>query len=561
MAKKADKGGESTPLMKQYNAIKLAHPDAILLFRVGDFYETFGEDAVKASRILGITLTQRSGIPLAGVPHHAIENYLPKLIRAGERVAVCEQLEDPKSVKGIVKRGVVELVTPGVVMNETALTGNENTFLAAVYFGAKQNGVAFLDISTGQFFVAEGADEYIDKLLANFAPKEVLHQRGYEQRMRAMGNLPTYRLDEWVFAENSNRDKLCKQFETPSLKGFGVETMTAGISAAGAILNYLELTEHRNITHIRSISRIDEREYVWLDRFTMRNLELFVPSASDGRSFASVIDRTLTPMGSRLLKQWIALPLKDEKRINERLDVVSALVFDREMTDRLGELMTQIGDLERLAARVATGRILPREIVQLSMSLRLVEELQRILNEADDAKLKAIGAKLKPLLKVREKIETTIFAEPVTNQIQKGGVIADGVDKTLDELRSIASHGKEVLLGIQRRESERTGIPSLKVSFNNIFGYYIEVRNAHRERVPEEWIRKQTLTDAERYITPELKQYEEKILGAEARILTIEEQIYFQLIGYLSRYIADFQYNASAVSRLDCLLPPHYYER
>lgn len=550
-----------TPLMKQYYSIKAVHGDAVLLFRVGDFYETFGEDAVRASRILGITLTRRANgaasyVELAGFPYHALDTYLPKLVRAGERVAVCEQLEDPKLVKGIVKRGVIELVTPGVVMSDNVLVNKENTFLASVHFGKKTTGVAFLDLSTGEFYVAEGRDDYADKLLSNLAPKEIIYQRGWEERFaRAFGTRNyTYKLDEWVFAEDINREKLCKQFGTTSLKGYGIDSMTSGISAAGAILYYLDFTEHKNVGHITGISRIDEDRYVWIDRFTIRNLELFSSNSLRERcGFADVIDRTVTPMGGRLLKQWIALPIKDVARLNRRLDVVERFRTDDGMCEEAGSVLERISDLERLSSRIATQRITPRELIQLKLSLGAVAELRELLAASGDEALVALAEALDLCEEQRERIGRELFPDPQNNQIQKGGIIADGVDLELDDLRRIACHGKDVIAEIQRRESEATGIPSLKVSFNNVFGYYIEVRNTHRDKVPADWIRKQTLTSAERYITQELKEYEEKILGAEEKMLAIEQRIYAELVEYLSRSIAAFQRNAAAVARADCL--------
>ncbi len=550
-----------TPLMKQYYSIKAVHGDAVLLFRVGDFYETFGEDAVRASRILGITLTRRANgaasyVELAGFPYHALDTYLPKLVRAGERVAVCEQLEDPKLVKGIVKRGVIELVTPGVVMSDNVLVNKENTFLASVHFGKKTTGVAFLDLSTGEFYVAEGRDDYADKLLSNLAPKEIIYQRGWEERFaRAFGTRNyTYKLDEWVFAEDINREKLCKQFGTTSLKGYGIDSMTSGISAAGAILYYLDFTEHKNVGHITGISRIDEDRYVWIDRFTIRNLELFSSNSLRERcGFADVIDRTVTPMGGRLLKQWIALPIKDVARLNRRLDVVERFRTDDGMREEAGSVLERISDLERLSSRIATQRITPRELIQLKLSLGAVAELRELLAASGDEALVALAEALDLCEEQRERIGRELFPDPQNNQIQKGGIIADGVDLELDDLRRIACHGKDVIAEIQRRESEATGIPSLKVSFNNVFGYYIEVRNTHRDKVPADWIRKQTLTSAERYITQELKEYEEKILGAEEKMLAIEQRIYAELVEYLSRSIAAFQRNAAAVARADCL--------
>ena len=550
-----------TPLMKQYYSIKAVHGDAVLLFRVGDFYETFGEDAVRASRILGITLTRRANgaasyVELAGFPYHALDTYLPKLVRAGEWVAVCEQLEDPKLVKGIVKRGVIELVTPGVVLSDNVLVNKENTFLASVHFGKKTTGVAFLDLSTGEFYVAEGRDDYVDKLLSNLAPKEIIYQRGWEERFtRAFGTRNyTYKLDEWVFAEDINREKLCKQFGTASLKGYGIDSMTSGISAAGAILYYLDFTEHKNVGHITGISRIDENAYVWIDRFTIRNLELFSSNSLRERcGFADVIDRTVTPMGGRLLKQWIALPIKDVARLNRRLDVVERFRGDDGLREEVGGILERITDLERLSSRIATQRITPREMVQLKLSLGAVADLRRVLLASDDAALASLAEGLDLCEEQRERIEKELFPDPQNNQIQKGGIIADGVDLELDDLRRIACHGKDVIAEIQRRESEATGIPSLKVSFNNVFGYYIEVRNTHKDKVPADWIRKQTLTSAERYITQELKEYEEKILGAEEKMLAIEQRIYAGLVEFLSRSIAAFQRDAAVVARADCL--------
>ena len=550
-----------TPLMKQYYSIKAVHGDAVLLFRVGDFYETFGEDAVRASRILGITLTRRANgaasyVELAGFPYHALDTYLPKLVRAGERVAVCEQLEDPKLVKGIVKRGVIELVTPGVVLSDNVLVNKENTFLASVHFGKKTTGVAFLDLSTGEFYVAEGRDDYVDKLLSNLAPKEIIYQRGWEERFtRAFGTRNyTYKLDEWVFAEDINREKLCKQFGTASLKGYGIDSMTSGISAAGAILYYLDFTEHKYVGHITGISRIDENAYVWIDRFTIRNLELFSSNSLRERcGFADVIDRTVTPMGGRLLKQWIALPIKDVARLNRRLDVVERFRGDDGLREEVGGILERITDLERLSSRIATQRITPREMVQRKLSLGAVADLRRVLLASDDAALASLAEGLDLCEEQRERIEKELFPDPQNNQIQKGGIIADGVDLELDDLRRIACHGKDVIAEIQRRESEATGIPSLKVSFNNVFGYYIEVRNTHKDKVPADWIRKQTLTSAERYITQELKEYEEKILGAEEKMLAIEQRIYAGLVEFLSRSIAAFQRDAAVVARADCL--------
>ena len=557
-----DKKYVETPLMKQYYQIKSVHPDAILLFRVGDFYETFGDDAIKASGILGITLTRRANgsatfVELAGFPYHAIDTYLPKLVRAGERVAICEQLEDPKLVKGLVNRGVIELVTPGVVLGDNLLANKENVYLASVYFGRQTTGVAFLDISTGEFYVAEGPDNYIDKLLSNLSPKEIIYQRGFDERFRqAFGtNYYTYKLDDWVFSEELNREKLCKQFGTQSLKGFGIDHISAGISAAGAILYYLEFTEHKEIGHIASISRIDQDDYVWIDKFTIRNLELFTTNSSrDRSSFANVMDRTLTPMGGRLLKRWIAMPIRDIGRINRRLDVVQRFVEDSDLAEAVGEQVSLIGDLERIASRIAAARVTPRELVQLKNSLAAIELLKAILESTDDGNLHRLAAEIDVLAQMRLKLEREIYPDPANNQIQKGGVIADGVNPELDDLRRIALHGKDVLQQIQQRESELTGIPSLKIGYNNIFGYFIEVRNAHKEKVPDTWIRKQTLSNAERYITEELKEYEEKILGAEDRILMLEQEIYNALIAFVSQSLSQLLRDAHAVARVDCFL-------
>ena len=559
--KKPGKKYVETPLMKQYYAAKAQHPDAILLFRVGDFYETFGEDAIKASGILGITLTRRangsaSSVELAGFPYHALDTYLPKLVRAGERVAICEQLEDPKTAKTIVKRGVIELVTPGIAFDDNVLSPKGNTFLAAVFFGRKSTGVSFLDVSTGEFYAAEGSTEYIDKLLSNLAPKEVLYQRSCEDRFRSEfgRRYYSYRLDEWVFSGEINREKLCKQFGCASLKGFGIESMGSAIAAAGAILYYLEFTEHKNIKHIASISRIDEDRYVWIDKFTIRNLELFSANSVRNRGgFFDVIDRTVTPMGGRLLKRWIAMPIKDVKQLNDRLDVVQRFHENIELREAATEILEQVGDLERIVSRIAAQRVMPREIVQLKNTLYAVEKLKSLLEKSGDKGLKRLASKLDICQEVREKIAREIYPDP-SNQIAKGGVIADGVNLELDDLRRIALHGKDVIAEIQQRESEATGIPSLKVSFNNVFGYYIEVRNTHKDKVPENWIRKQTLTSAERYITAELKEYEEKILGAEEKMLVLEQQIYTAIIAFLVNWSQPLLHDAAIIAQIDCLL-------
>ncbi|WP_300285440.1 DNA mismatch repair protein MutS [uncultured Alistipes sp.] len=547
--------------MKQYYSIKAVHGDAILLFRVGDFYETFGDDAIRASKILGITLTKRangsaSSVELAGFPYHAVDTYLPKLVRAGERVAICEQLEDPKTTKKIVKRGVIELVTPGVSYSDNILCCKENTFLASVYFGKKKTGVSFLDVSTGEFFAADGNNAYVDKLLANLSPKEVIYPKGYEKEFEeAFGTKHyTYRLDPWMFELGAGREKLLAQFGTTSLKGFGIDRMPEAVVAAGAILYYLEFTEHRNTKHISSIARIDEDRYVWIDRFSIRNLELFTANGGqEGCSLFDVLDRTSSPMGARLLRRWISLPLKDIDRINSRAETVGLFIGDASLRETLCEQIDTVGDLERIISRIAVGRVSPREVVQLKHALFAIEKIKNRLEASDKAPLQEMAARLDLCLSVREKIDREIYPDP-SNQIQKGGVIAPGVSIELDDLRNIASHGKEILSDIQRRESEATGIPSLKISFNNVFGYYIEVRNTYKDKVPSEWIRKQTLTGAERYITAELKEYEEKILGAESRILVLEQELFAALLAELAQYVGRIQTDASVIARMDCLL-------
>ena len=558
---KAEKKYVETPLMKQYYEIKAVHPDAILLFRVGDFYETFGEDAIKASGILGITLTRRANgaasyVELAGFPYHALDTYMPKLVRAGERVAICEQLEDPKTTKKLVKRGVIEMVTPGVVMGENLIAGKENTFLASVYFGKTKTGVAFLDLSTGEFYVAEGNDSYIDKLISNLQPKEIVYQRGREEHFADIFGSKhyTYRLDEWVFSESVNRDKLCKQLGVQNLKGFGIDSMAEGISAAGAILYYLEFTEHKQTAHLSSIQRIDREDFVWIDKFTIRNLELFASNGALSRcSLVDILDRTRTAMGGRQLKRWVAMPLMDVEKIRLRQNIVEKILTDEELGEAMREQISLIGDLERIASRVATQRVTPRELVQLKNSLAAIEILRALMESTDYDPLHAIASKIDPLVAVRERLETEIFPDPETNQIQKGGIIASGVSAELDDLRRIALHGKDYLLSLQQRESEATGIPSLKVAYNNVFGYYIEVRNTHKDKVPETWIRKQTLTGAERYITEELKEYEQKIMGAEERIVQIETEIYNALVAFISQHLATLQRDAHIVARIDCL--------
>lgn len=550
-----------TPLMKQYIEMKGKHPDAILLFRVGDFYETFSDDAITASEILGITLTRRangaaSSVELAGFPHHALDTYLPKLVRAGKRVAICEQLEDPKTVKNkLVKRGITELVTPGVSINDNILQHKENNFLAAVHSAARGKvGVAFLDISTGEFLAAEGSMDYVDKLLANFAPKELLVERGKKRDLE--GELTNrylmFELDDWVFTPESAKDRLLKQFQTNSLKGFGVHNMPGAIVAAGAILHYLDITQHTQTSHIASLSRIEEQRYVRLDRFTVRNLELVDAMSDEGRSLLDVIDRTVTPMGARMLRRWMLFPLKDVAAINARLNVVEYFFRHPDSREELKSLLEQIGDLERLIGKVAVGRVTPRELVTLRSALAAIEPVKSICTESGETAIVAIGEQLAPCVAIRERIEQELEPD-APSALNRGPVIRNGVDAELDELRAIAYSGKDYLMKIQVRESEATGISSLKIGYNNVFGYYIEVTNTHRSKVPESWIRKQTLVNAERYITPELKEYEEKILGAQERIAIIETRLYNELVAAVAEYIHAIQLNANLLARLDCL--------
>ncbi|MDR1582709.1 MAG: DNA mismatch repair protein MutS [Prevotellaceae bacterium] len=543
-----------TPLMKQYYGVKAKHPDALLLFRVGDFYETFGKDAIQASEILGITLTKRANIELAGFPYHALDTYLPKLVRAGQRVAICDQLEDPKTTKTLVKRGITELVTPGVSLNNNVLEHRENNFLACVHIDKTSIGLAFLDISTGEFYVAEGTANYIDKLLGNFMPKEILFQKGKESMFNEYFGQKyyTYKVDEWFFVSDSAREKLLQQFQTTSLKGFGIEQLINGQTAAGAILYYLELTQHNQLSHIVSISRIEEDRYVWLDKFTIRNLELFGSQNENAKSLLNILDKTISPMGARLLRRWIALPLKEVKTVNDRLDVVDYFIKNPDIKEIIRNKIFEMGDIERIISRTSAGKVSPKEVVQLKIALQACAPIKNVCLEADNEILRQIGDQLNPCAAICQKINREVVPEP--GQIGKGIVIAEGVNNELDELRNISARSKEVLAEIQQREIEITGIPSLKVSFNNVFGYYIEVRNTHKNKVPPEWIRKQTLVDAERYITEELKQYEEKILGAEEKILIIEQQIYNDLITALIEYISPVQLNANLISRLDCLL-------
>ena len=548
-----------TPLMKQYYSVKAAHPDAVLLFRVGDFYETFGADAIRTAEILGITLTKRangaaSSVELAGFPHHALDTYLPKLVRAGQRVAICEQLEDPKLTKKIVKRGITELVTPGVTYNENVLDNRENNFLASIYMDQRISGIAFLDISTGEFLTSQGDQSFVDKLLTSFKPKEVLVQRSRsEQFQETFGeNYFTYLLEEWVYTEENARDKLQHQFGTQNLKGFGVQEMSHGIIASGAILQYLDLTQHTRTGHISSLSRIERDHYVWLDRFTIRNLEIFQSLYEGAHTLLDVMDRTVTPMGSRLMKRWISLPLKDVLLIRERHNMVEHISQEEDFREFLAGQIKQIGDLERIISKVAVGRVSPRELIQLKNALGAIAPLKEQCGGSSEVSLQQLAVQLDPCEKVKLRIEKEIEAEPPA-LINKGGVIAAGVSKELDELREIMHSGKDYLVGLQQREMKRTGITSLKIAYNNVFGYYIEVRNTHKDKVPEEWIRKQTLVSAERYITEELKGYEDKILGAEEKALSLEARLFQKLVSDISGWVKAIQLNASLVARLDCL--------
>ncbi|MBR3067749.1 MAG: DNA mismatch repair protein MutS [Prevotella sp.] len=556
----AKKDGELTPMMKQFFDLKAKHPDAVLLFRCGDFYETYCEDAVVASRILGITLTKRNngynkGDEMAGFPHHALDTYLPKLIRAGKRVAICDQLEDPKLTKTLVKRGITELVTPGVALSDNVLNYKENNFLAAVHFGKSACGVSFLDISTGEYLTGEGTYDYVEKLLSNFQPKEVLFERGRKQDFeRYFGNrFFTFELDDWVFTEQTAHQKLLRHFGVKSMKGFGVEYLRNGLTAAGAILQYLEQTQHTQIGHITTIQRIEEEKYVRLDKFTIRSLELLQPMQDDGRSLLDVIDRTVSPMGSRLLRRWLVFPLKDEKPINERLDVVDYFFRQPDFRQLVDEQLHRVGDLERIISKVAVGRVSPREVVQLKTALEAVNPVKSACLYAQNEVLKGLGERLNLCESIRDRISREITPDP-PQMVQKGGVIQDGVSPELDELRRIAYSGKDYLLQIQNREAELTGIQSLKIGYNNVFGYYLEVRNTYKDKVPQEWVRKQTLAQAERYITQELKEYEEKILGAEDKILSLEGQLFNDLVTAIQEYIPQIQINATLLARIDCLL-------
>jgi DNA mismatch repair protein MutS len=554
-----DRKYAETPLMKQYYSIKAKHPDAILLFRVGDFYETFGEDAIKTSEILGITLTRRANgaasfVELAGFPYHALDTYLPRLVRAGQRVAICEQLEDPKLAKKIVKRGIIELITPGVSLNENVLNHKENNFLAAVHIDKKIAGAAFLDISTGEFLISEGTIDYIDQMLSNLQPREVLFEKKKKDLfLENFGTkFYTFKLDDWIFTPEAANDRLLKQFETSSLKGFGIQNMPFGIIAAGAILHYLDITQHEQLGHITSISRIEEDRYVWLDKFTIKNLELFHSPYEGAKTLIDVMDRTISPMGGRLLKRWISLPLKDIQSINERLDIVQHLVEKNAFRGEISGLIRQTGDLERLISKVAVNRINPREVVHLKKALKAVEPLKSLCSQSSCLPLGKLAEKLNPCNTLSDRIEHDINNDPPV-QINRGNIIAKGVSAELDELRTILYSGKDYLADLQNRESQRTGISSLKVSYNNVFGYYIEVRNTHKDKVPPDWIRKQTLVNAERYITEELKEYESKILGAEEKILDLETRLFNDLVISILEYIPPIQLNSSIIGKLDCL--------
>ena len=557
----ADKDKELTPMMRQYVELKAKHPDAVLLFRCGDFYETYLEDAVIASRILGITLTRRNngnsckGSEMAGFPFHALDTYLPKLVRAGKRVAICDQLEDPKLTKKLVKRGITELVTPGVAMSDNVLNYKENNFLASVHFDKSTCGISFLDISTGEFITGEGTPDYIEKLLSNFSPKEVLFERNRKQQFEQYfgSKFFTFQLDDWVFTEQTAKQKLLKHFGVKNLKGFGVDHLKSGIIASGAILQYLEMTQHTQIGHITSISRIEEEKYVRLDKFTLRNLELIAPMNEDGKSLLDVIDNTISPMGSRMLRRWVVFPLKSEKKINDRLDIVEYFFREPEFRELLDDQLHRIGDLERVVSKVAVGRVTPREMVQLKIALQAIKPIKTACEHAKNDVLKRVGDQINLCELIRDKIDRELHPD-APQLVNKGGVINDGVNEELDKLRSIAYHGKDYLLKIQEREAENTGIQSLKIGYNNVFGYYLEVRNTYKEQVPQEWIRKQTLAQAERYITEELKEYEEKILGAEEKIITLETKLFNDLVIATQEYIQQIQTNANLIAHLDCLL-------
>ena len=548
-------------MMQQFFSLKAKHPDALMLFRCGDFYETYCEDAIAASQILGITLTRRNNggtsgsAEMAGFPHHALDTYLPKLVRAGRRVAICDQLEDPKLTKKLVKRGITELVTPGVAMSDNVLNYKENNFLAAVHFGKGACGVAFLDISTGEFLTGEGSYDYVEKLLGNFAPKEVLYDKscGRDFARYFGGKYATFEMEDWVFTDRCARQKLLKHFGTRNLKGFGVDHLANGVIASGAILEYLEETQHTNIGHITALSRIEEERYVRLDKFTIRSLELVQPMQEGGRSLLSVIDRTVTPMGGRMLRRWVVFPLKDVKPINERLDVVEYFFRDPAIRAVAHENMQRMGDLERIISRIAVGRVSPREVVQLKIALQAIEPLKASCLAADNEALRRVGEMLNVCATLRDRIEREVQPDPPL-LVNRGNVIADGFNEELDDLRNISRSGKDYLVKLQERESEETGIASLKVGYNNVFVYYLEVRNTYKDKVPQEWIRKQTLAQAERYITQELKEYEEKIMGADEKILALEERLFMELVTFAQDFIPQIQTNANAIARLDCLL-------
>ena len=557
----AKKDGELTPMMKQFFDLKAQHPEALLLFRCGDFYETYCGDAVEASQILGITLTRRNngnsgkGDEMAGFPHHALDTYLPKLIRAGKRVAICDQLEDPKLTKKLVKRGITELVTPGVAMSDNVLNYKENNFLCAVHFGKSACGVAFLDISTGEYLTGEGTYDYVEKLMSSIQPKEVLYDRDRRHDFERYFGMRyvTFEMDEWVFTEQFAMQKLTKHFKVKSMKGFGVDHLHSGIVAAGAILQYLEQTQHTQIGHITHISRIEEDKYVRLDKFTIRSLELVQPMQDDGRSLLDVIDRTVSPMGGRMLRRWLVFPLKEKAPIEGRLDMVDYFFREPYFRDLIDEQLQQVGDLERIISKVAVGRVTPREMVQLKRALQAIEPIKQACLQADNEVIRQLGERMNECREIRDRIDYEIVNDP-PQLVQKGGVVRNGVNEELDELRRIAYSGKDYLLQIQNREAELTGIQSLKIGYNNVFGYYLEVRNTYKDRVPQEWVRKQTLAQAERYITQELKEYEEKILGAEEKILSLEARIFNELIIAVQAYIQEVQTNATILARIDCLL-------
>ena len=549
-----------TPLMKQYFSIKAKHPDAILLFRVGDFYETFGDDAIKASKILGITLTRRANgaaqyVELAGFPHHSVDIYLPKLVRAGQRVAICEQLEDPKMTKKIVKRGVTEMVTPGVTINDNVLENKQNNFLASVHINKQTIGIAFIDISTGEFYTSEGSVDYIRKLLQSFQPKELLYERSKYEKFKQYfdDKFYTFKLEDWAYNFDSSYQRLTKQFATKNLKGFGIENKENAIIASGAIMQYLDLTHNGNIKHITKISRIEEDKYVWLDKFTIRNLEIFGSSNDDAFTLIDVMDKTVTPMGGRMIRNWVALPLKNLQPIIDRQNTVEYFVKNTEVKDKITDNLRHVGDIERITSKIAVGKANPRETLQLKRGLDIVAEIKKILSEQNSPILKKIADNFNTCDTANQKIEKEINTD-APNLVNKGDVINTGVNPELDELRAIKNSGKEYIQGIQEREIENTGIPSLKIGFNNVFGYYIEVRNTHKDKVPTNWIRKQTLTSAERYITEELKDYESKVLGAEEKILALETQIYNELILWLADYISAIQLNAKLIAQIDSLI-------